>query len=220
MKTNPMRFLITEDHATTRLGIKQILKENFREVSLGEASDASTTLQQLANGQWDLLVLDINLPDSDGLSLLQRVKADWPSLPVLIFSVHREDQFAMHALKMGAAGYLSKERAPEELADAVRTTLAGRKYVSSRLLEQFAGKLPRQGHTLPHEGLSTREFEVFRFLAAGKSGKWMAGQMGLSQKTVSTYRSRLLKKMNLGTTAELIEYAIRNRLAALFERGL
>jgi DNA-binding NarL/FixJ family response regulator len=208
----PLRILVTDDHATTRLGIKQILKEEFKGVVLGEAADAAETLQQIGADRWDLLILDIALPDRDGLAVLGEVKKDCPTLPVLVFSVHPEDQFAVRALKLGAAGYLAKERAPEDLARAVRKVLAGGTYASPALAEQLAGNLSARSPSLPHEMLSTREFEVLRLVAAGKSGKAIASELGLSQKTVSTYRTRLLEKMNLNTTADLIQYAIHNQL--------
>ncbi len=207
----PLRILITDDHATTRLGIKQILKEEFRGAVFGEAADAAGTLRQLGRERWDLLILDISLPDRDGLSVLREVKQRRPELPVLVFSVHPEDQFAMRSLKFHAAGYLTKERAPEELADAVRRILAGGTYVSSSFAERLASSLGART-LLPHENLSNREFEVLHRIVAGGSGKTIAAELGLSEKTVSTYRARLLKKMDLRTTTDLIHYAIRHQL--------
>ena len=207
----PLRILVTDDHATTRLGIKQILKEEFRGAAFGEAADAAGTLQQIGAGHWDLLILDISLPDRDGLSVLREVKQRCPELPVLVFSVHPEDQFAMRSLKFHAAGYLTKERAPEELADAVRRILVGGTYVSSSFAERLASSLGART-LLPHENLSNREFEVLCRIAVGGSGKTIAAELGLSEKTVSTYRARLLKKMELRTTTGLIHYAIRHQL--------
>jgi two-component system, NarL family, invasion response regulator UvrY len=207
----PLRILITDDHATTRLGIKQILKEEFAGAFFGEAADAAGTLRQLGASPWDLLILDISLPDRDGLSVLREVKERQPELPVLVFSVHPEDQFAMHAVKFRAAGYLSKERAPEELAGAVRRILGGGTYISSSFANRLASRLGART-LLPHEGLSNRKFEVLRRIAAGGSGKAIAAELGLSEKTVSTYRVRLLKKMGLRTTTDMVRYAIHHRL--------
>lgn len=213
-----LRILITDDHATTRLGIKQILKEEFRGAVFGEAADAAGTLERLGEDRWDLLILDISLPDRDGLSMLREIKFKQPELPVLIFSVHPEDQFAMNAVKFRAAGYLTKERAPEELADAVRRILAGGIYISSSFADRLASRLGART-MLPHERLSNREFEVLRRIAAGGSGKAIAMELGLSEKTVSTYRSRLLKKMGLQTTTDLIHYAIHHQLTGRVAPG-
>lgn len=209
--SKPLRILITDDHATTRLGIKQILKEEFRGAVFGEAADAAGTLRQLGQEGWDLLILDVSLPDRDGLSVLREIKLKAPELPVLVFSVHPEDQFAMRSLRLHAAGYLTKERAPEELAAAVRRILSGGTYVSSSFAERLASGLGART-VLPHERLSNREFEVLRCIALGGSGKAIASELSLSEKTVSTYRTRLLKKMGLQTTTDLIRYAIRHRL--------
>lgn len=212
MKTGPLRILIADDHATTRLGIKQILREEFPGVVIGEAGDAAGTIRQLDAGPWSLLILDISLPDHDGLALLGEIRRTHPGLLVLIFSVYPEDQFALRAIRAGASGYLAKERAPEDLALAVRRVLAGGIFASPSL-----GKLPvggRPGHRapLPHETLSPREFEVFRLVVTGRAGKAIAADLGVSQKTVSTHRTRILRKMNLRTTSDLVRYAIRMQL--------
>ncbi len=214
-----LRILITDDHATTRLGIKQILAEEFPGTVFGEAADAAGTLQQLAAAPWDLLILDISLPDRDGLSVLRELKEKDSKLPVLVFSVHPEDQFAMRSLKLHAAGYLTKERAPEDLAGAVRRILNGGTYVSSSFAERLATGLGART-VLPHERLSNREFEVLRRIAVGDSGKTIALELKLSEKTVSTYRTRLLKKMGLRTTTDLVRYAIRHQLTGQMVSGV
>lgn len=206
-----LRILITDDHAITRLGIRQLLQEAFPHAAFGEAGDVAGTLKEIATGRWDLLILDVSLPDRDGLDALREIKERQPRLPVLIYSVHPEDQFALRALQLGAAGYLAKERAPEELANAVRAVVAGGTYVASSMaarLRQSNG----QGAQLPHERLSNREFAVLRLIAAGLTGKAIAAQLGLNQKTVSTYRSRILAKMKLTSTADLVQYALTNQL--------
>jgi DNA-binding NarL/FixJ family response regulator len=215
MKTTirtPLRILITDDHAMMRVGIKQILKDDFKNVALGEAANAEQTFRQLGKRQWDLLILDITMPGRDGLDALREIKERYPKLPVLMFSVHPEEQLAMRAFKLGAAGYLPKERTPEELPVAVRHILAGGTYVTQTVAERLVGQIGARTRLRSHESLSEREFQVMRMIAAGASGKRIAMDLGLSQKTVSTYRSRLLTKLGLKTTADLIQYAIHNKL--------
>ena len=207
-KPKPLRILLTEDHASTRLGIKQILREEFHRVAFGEAGDGRETVALLQKQGWDLLILDISLPGWPGLGLLQMIKRLRPFLPVLIYSAHPEDQFAPFAVRAGAAGYLTKERAPEDLAVAVRKVLAGQCYVSPLVAARLAREPPSASGGLPHQALSERELEVLRLAAAGQTGKAIAGALGLSQKTVSTYRTRLLKKLRANTTAEAVRYAV------------
>lgn len=210
MTLSSPRILVCEDHATTRLGIRQILEEDLPGIEIGEAGDARTTRELLARERWDLLLLDISLPDGNGLDLVRDARA-WPELRVLVFSAHPEDQFALHALRAGAAGYLTKERAPEELVTAIRTILAGGRHLSPALAARLEpGR--RGAASVAHERLSRRELEVLRLLAAGVAGKAIAEQLGLSPKTVSTYRSRILAKLGLETTAALIQYAVQHRL--------
>lgn len=209
----PLRILITDDHAITRLGIRQLLQEAFPRASFGEAGAAAAALQLLVTQKWDLLILDVSLPDRDGLDVLGEVKKIHPQLPVLLFSVHPEDQFALRALKLGAAGYLAKERAPEELGDAVRQALAGGTYLTPTLAARLRQPSGAHSDALPHECLSDREFAVLRLIAAGQTGKAIASLLNLSQKTVSTYRTRILAKMKLSSTAELVHYALNHQLA-------
>lgn len=206
----PLRIFVTDDHATTRLGIRHILEEEFRLAAFGETADAAGTMRGLEQGTWDLLILDIGLPDRDGLQVLHDVKARWPALPVLIFSVHPEDQFALRALKAQASGYLAKERVPEELANAVRNILDGRVYLAPYVAARLAGATGPTAPALPHETLSDREFEVMLMIARGHTGKSIGIQLGLSEKTVSTYRARLLRKMRFSGIADLIRYACAN----------
>jgi two-component system, NarL family, invasion response regulator UvrY len=211
-KPNGLRILLTEDHATTRLGIKQILQDEFPRAVCGEAGDAHATFALLAKQSWDLLILDISLPDRHGLDVLHEIKRSQPSLPVLIYSAHPEDQFALSALRAHASGYLTKERAPEELTIAIRTILAGGQYISPSLAARLADGLAANRTGLPHEVLSVREFQVLRLTAIDKTGKAIADELGLSQKTVSTYRTRILKKLHLTGTAALVQYAVRHGL--------
>ncbi len=204
-----LRILLTEDHVSTRLGLKQILQESFPRIQFGEAGGARETIVLLAARQWDLLILDISLPDQHGLDVLREVRRSHPALPVLIYSAHPEDQFGLHALRAGAAGYLTKERAPEELCVAVRTIMDRAKYISPSLAERLSAALPSDQAGLPHEALSAREFQVLRLTAAGKTGKAIADELHLSQKTVSTYRGRILKKLRFASAAELVQYAVR-----------
>jgi two-component system invasion response regulator UvrY len=207
-----VRILIADDHAVVRHGLKQILADEFPSAVFGEAATGAEVLDQARNHKWDLLVLDISLPDKSGLDVLKELKQAQPKLPTLVLSMHPEDQFAVRVLKAGAAGYLTKETAPERLADAARKAMNGGTYVSSTLAETLAhgvsGKLDR----LPHETLSDREFEVACMLASGKSAKEIASGMSLSVKTVSTYRTRLLEKLHLKNNAELTRYALRHHL--------
>lgn len=217
MKKSPppraLRVFVIDDHATTRLGIRQILSEEFHLAAFGEAADAASAMRGLEQGTWDLLILDITLPDRDGLQVLREVKARWLGLPVLIFSVHPEEQFALRALKAHASGYLAKERAPEELANAVRDVLAGRVYLAPYVAARLAGATGPTAPALPHENLSDREFEVMLMIARGHTGKSIGNQLRLSEKTVSTYRARVFRKMRFSGTADLIRYACANGMA-------
>ena len=205
-------ILIADDHAILRRGLKQILQHALPDVICGEAQNAAEVLDQVHAGSWDLLILDITLPGRSGLDVLRDVKSLHPDLPVLILSMHPEDQYAKRVLRAGASGYMNKESAPEELLEAVAKALAGGSYVSPRLAESLARDLTRPTHRSPHEILSDREFEVLRKLASGRTVAQIADELNLSATTVSTYRARLLEKMNMTTTAELIRYAVENHL--------
>jgi two-component system, NarL family, invasion response regulator UvrY len=201
---SPLAILIAEDHPSTRRGIRQILLEEFPGAIIGEAGDAATTLRLVETGAWSLLVLDISLPDQHGLDVLRAVKHVHPDLPVLIYSAHPEDQFGEYASKAGAAGYVTKERAPEELCLAARNILGGGTY--------WRATADRLGAGAGTGGLSAREFQVLRLTVSGETGKAIASRLGLSQKTVSTYRSRVLKKLGLSSVADLVRYALRRGL--------
>src|SRR6266581_371263 len=204
-----MRVLIADDHAVFRRGLRETLAEAFSRVTFGEAKTAQETLEHVRRQDWDLVILDISMPGKSGLDILDDLKRLRPKVPVLFLSMHPEEQYAKRALKAGAAGYLTKESVPEELKTAVKRVLGGGRYVSATLADKLAYDL-RGGTDVPvHELLSDREFQVLRMVASGKTIKQIAGEISLSVKTVSTYRSRILEKTGLKTTAELIRYALQ-----------
>ncbi len=208
-----MRILIGDDHAVVRRGLKQILADEFPKAVFGEAINGTEVLDRIWKQPWDLLLLDVTMPGRSGPEILKEVKRVRPKLPVLVLSVHPEDQYAVRVLKAGAAGYLTKEAAPEELANAVRKVLAGGRYVSASLAEKLAAGLATETDKSPHEGLSDREFDVLRMIGSGKTVKEIASELSLSVKTVSTYRVRVLQKLEMKNNAELTRYVIQNRLA-------
>ncbi|MBU1879717.1 MAG: response regulator transcription factor [Chloroflexi bacterium] len=207
-----IRVLIADDHAVVRRGLKQILQDTHEMVVAGEALNGQEVLEKVRAEAWDVVVLDIAMPGRGGLDILKELKHERPQLPVLVLSMYAEDQFAVRVLKAGASGYLTKDSAPDELVKAVRKVVNGGKYVSPFLAEKLAAEINTDSSRLPHETLSDREFQVLRLIATGKAVKEIAAELALSTKTISTYRARILHKMNLTTTAELIHYAMRNRL--------
>lgn len=207
-----MRILIADDHPIVRRGLKETLGEAFSRVTFGEAKTANETLEKVQRESWDIVILDISMPGKSGLEILDDLLHLRPGLPVLLLSVHPEEQYARRALKSGAAGYLTKESVPEELQEAVRRLQAGGRYVSSTLAEKLAFDLQRGAETPAHELLSDREFQVLRMLASGRTVKQIADEIALSVKTVSTYRARILSKTGMRTTAELIRYALQEHL--------
>lgn len=207
-----MRILITDDHAVVRQGLKQILAEEFTRAEFGEAASASEAIERVWREHWDVVVLDITMPGRSGLEVLKEIKKSKPKLPVLVLSMHPEDQFAVRLLKIGAAGYMTKESAPNELVGAVKKVMAGGRYISGSLAEKMASYLAIDVQTPPHERLSDREFLVLRLIASGKTPTMIAKELGLSVKTISTYRMRILEKMDMANNAELTHYAIQNNL--------
>ena len=207
-----MRILIADDHAVFRRGLKETIGEAFPRVAFGEAKSAQEALEHARVHDWDIVILDISMPGKSGLDILSDLKRLRPRMPILLLSMHPEEQDARRALKAGASGYLTKESVPEELKLAVRKIVAGGRYVSSTLAEKLAYDL-RSGADVPvHELLSDREFQVLRMIASGKTVKQIGEEIGLSVKTVSTYRARILEKTGFKTTAELIRYALRAQL--------
>ena len=207
-----MRVLIADDHAILRRGLKEILVRELEGAVCGEAENAQQVLAQVQSGDWDLVILDITMPGRSGLDVLRDLKAVRATLPVLVLSMHPEDQYGKRVLKAGAAGYMNKESAPEELIKAIRKVAAGGRYVSPALAEKLAFDLNQDAGRPLHENLSDREFEVLRMIASGKTVGQIAEELHLSVPTVSTYRARILEKMNMTSTAELMHYALRNHL--------
>jgi two-component system invasion response regulator UvrY len=207
-----IRLMIADDHAVVREGVKHIISEIPDIVVAGEATNGSEVLAEIHKKDFDLLLLDIAMPGRDGLDILKEVKTQKPKLPVLILSMYREEQFVLRALKSGASGYLTKDSIPDELIKAVKKIAQGGKYITSSLSEKLFSILSQDTERLPHETLSDREYQVMRMLASGKTLKEIADELSLSIKTVGTYRSRILEKMGMKRNAELIHYAIKNRL--------
>ena len=207
-----MKILITDDHAVLRRGLRQILEDGFGKIQFGEAASGSEAIEAVAREHWDLVMLDITMPGRSGLDALKEIKVLKPNMRVLVLSVHSEDQFAVRVLKAGASGFLNKDSAPEELVKAVRKVLAGGRYVGDSLAEKLAGTLEKKGIEFAHELLSDREFQVLRMIGSGKTVSEIGGELSLSVKTVSTYRTRILEKMKLNTNAELTRYAFEHKL--------
>lgn len=207
-----IKVLIADDHAVVRQGLKQILAETMDLVVGGEATNTQEVLDKIRDSEFDVIVLDITMPGRGGLDILREIKHERPKLPILILSMHSEDQFAVRALKAGASGYMSKESAPELLVKAIRKVHAGGKYISPALAEKLAFDLESDSERPPHEKLSDREFQVMCMIASGKTVKEIADKLSLSVKTISTYRARILEKMKMKTNAEVTHYAIRNEL--------
>ena len=210
--TQPVKILVIDDHEVVRRGVKQILEENFLLVEVGEADSGQKGIAAVRQEPWDLVILDINLPDQSGLEVLDELHGTWPGLPLMVLSLHPEEQYAVRVFRAGAMAYLTKQTAPEELAKAVKQVLSGRRYVTASLGEHLAGSLSQSPAGPVHPALSEREIEVLVLLAQGQSLKNIAQSLILSVKTVSTYRGRLQDKLQLTTTAELIRYAIDHHL--------
>jgi two-component system invasion response regulator UvrY len=207
-----MQILIADDHAVVRRGLSQILLEEFSTAVIVEVDNSEDLIKKAMDGRWDVIISDLSMPGRSGLDALYQLKELLPDTPVLIMSIHPEDHYAIRALKAGAAGYLTKATAPKELVKAVRLVLEGRKYISASTAEKLASVVIREGEKLPHEYLSNREFDVFKLLAAGRLVSEIASQLSLSTTTISTYRTRIMSKMNIKTNAELTMYAMNNHL--------
>jgi DNA-binding NarL/FixJ family response regulator len=207
-----MRILLADDHAVVRRGLKQILAESFKRATFGEAATSNQALEEVWSAPWDVVILDLTMPGRSGLEVLKEIKRARPKLPVLMLSVHPEDQFAVRLLKAGASGYMTKETAPDELVGAVNKVVAGGRYVSAALAEKLASLIVHDPSSAPHERLSDREFLILRMIASGKTVGAIARDLSLSVKTVSTYRARLLEKMCMSNNSELVHYAFQNQL--------
>ena len=207
-----MRFLIADDHEVVRKGVKQILAEGFPQATFGEAGSTAELMVRARRRKWDLVLLDISMPGRSGLEALVELKRQYPRLPVLVLSMYSEREYALRVLKAGAAGYLNKQSLGRELLEAVQKVLPGGRYITPALAERLADNLEGSGDGLQHEQLSDREFEVMKLIATGRSVKEIALELSLGEKTVFTYRTRLLQKLALNSDVEVARYALRHRL--------
>jgi DNA-binding NarL/FixJ family response regulator len=207
-----IKILIADDHAVVRKGMKEIVSDTGDITVTGEASTGQEALAKISKNEYDVVVLDIAMPGLNGIDILKEIKKENSDLPVLMLSIYPEEQYAMRALKAGASGYLTKKSAPEELVGAIRKAYCGGKYVSSALGEKLVFYLEAEKERSPHEILSDREYQVMIMLAEGKKLKDIANDLFISEKTVSSYRSRILEKMRMKNNTELIRYALKNSL--------
>jgi two-component system invasion response regulator UvrY len=206
-----IKVIVVDDHPVVRRGLKQIIEDEPDMKVAGEAKNAGECFSLVRKMECSLVLLDISLPDKNGFDVLKQLRYEHPKLPVLILSIYPEDQYAVRFIKAGASGYLMKEGAPEELVKAIRKVHAGGKYVSASLAEKLASHLDTSDKS-PHENLSDREFQVLCMIAKGESLKGIADELCISEKTVSTYRSRILEKMKMSTNSDLTRYALENHL--------
>jgi len=207
-----IRLLIVDDHAIVRHGLRQVVSESADIVVSAEAGNSQDAVRLLREQEFDMVLLDISLPDKNGIETLKQIKRDKPALPVIMLTMHAEDEFGVRALKAGASGYLTKQSAHDQLLNAVRQVAAGRRYISQDLAEELVRNIGEPQGKLPHELLSDREFDTLRMLASGKSLSEIAQMFSISPKTVSVYRTRLLEKMRLKNNAEIAHYAVKNGL--------
>jgi two-component system, NarL family, invasion response regulator UvrY len=207
-----LRILLADDHAVVRRGVKQILVEAFPQAVFGEVQNALELLNLIGKEHWDIVMLDLNMPGGTGLEALKQIKQAHPQLPVLILTMFPEDQYAVRTIRAGAAGYLNKESAPEELVQAIQKILRGGKYISAAVADELVLYALDEDDQPLHKHLSDREYQVLCLIASGKEVKEISIELALSAKTISTYRTRILEKMNMKTNAELTHYAIHNGL--------
>lgn len=203
-----LRILVADDHAVVRRGVSQILSDTPDMVVAGEAANGEEVLRLVQSGHWDAVLLDITMPGRSGLDILGELKQRWPDTPVLVLSMHPEDQIALRVLKAGAAGYMTKESAPDVLVGAIRKVVSGGRYVSPELAEYLVTQMDQRSTGAIHDTLSDREYQVLCQIASGEPVSEIARELSLSVKTVSTYRRRVLDKMHLRTNADLMRYAI------------
>ena len=207
-----MKILIADDHSVVRKGLVLILREQYPHAQIDEVSDGSDLLKNIIKEEYAVIISDITMPGRSGVEILKEVKEIAPSTPVLLLSVHTAEEYAIRSFKAGASGYLNKNSAPNELIKAVETILRGKKYITPEIAELLADSYEDNSQKLPHEKLSNREFEVMKLIAQGKGISEIANELSLSANTINTFRSRVLQKMNMHTTTELIKYAITQHL--------
>jgi DNA-binding NarL/FixJ family response regulator len=207
-----IRIIIADDHAIVRKGLKQILEDTMEMIVEDEAGNGQELIEKLRKNTFDVVILDITMPGKSGLDTLKDIKAEFPKLPVLVLSVHREEQYAVRTLKSGAAGYINKKSAPDELIEAIRIVSQGRKYISHSVVDSLVTSLEPNSEKPLHETLSDREYQVMCMIASGKSVSTISKELNLSVKTISTFRSHILRKMNMKDNAEITHYAIKNQL--------
>jgi len=206
------RIIIADDHEIVRAGLKQIIADDPELSVEGEAGDGQELLEKLRKNRYDVVLLDMKMPGRTGLEILKQLKMEHPSLPVLVLSMHPEEQYAVRTIRAGASGYITKETAPDRLVEAIRKVCSGGKYISASLAEQLADSVADSRSKPPHEYLTDREFQVMSMIASGKTITEIAKELFLSVKTISTYRQRILEKMNMKNNAELTHYVISNNL--------
>ncbi|GJL63725.1 MAG: DNA-binding response regulator [Nitrospirales bacterium] len=207
-----IKILIIDDHAIVRRGLRNLITEAFAGSKIVECGTGHETLQVTQQETWDIATLDINLPDKNGIAVLKEMKQHQPDLPIIVLSLYPEQQYALRALKAGASAYLTKETAPEELISAIKKVLAGGRYVSTSLAQELAAYVSGETSASLLHTLSNRELEVLRLIGQGKTGVEIASQLSLSEKTISTYRARMLEKLHLKTTSSLIRFALEQQL--------
>lgn len=207
-----IKIVIADDHAIVRKGLKQILDDTMEMKVEAEAGNSQELMEKLHQQEFDVVILDITMPGRSGLEVLKDIKAEFPKLPVLVLSVHREEQYAVRTLRSGAAGYLNKKSAPDELIEAIRVVSTGKKYISNSVADTLVTSLDSDSNKPPHETLSDREYQVMCMIASGKSVSTISKDLNLSVKTISTFRSHILRKMNMKDNAEITHYAIKNQL--------
>jgi two-component system, NarL family, invasion response regulator UvrY len=207
-----IKIIIADDHAVVRKGLIQILLEAFPSALITEVTDAESLLKMVFKEFWDLVISDISMPGLSGLDVLQQMKQHYPKLPVLILSMYSEDLYAIRVLKAGASGFLNKDFVPEQLVAAATRLLSGKKYISSNIAEKLAGTLDLENDKPLHESLSNREFEVFKYIASGQSVSDIATRLSLSVTSISTYRARIITKMNLKSNADIMLYSLEHKL--------
>ena len=206
------RVMIVDDHETVRRGLKEIFADAFPKMEAGEATHSREALELILTQDWDIILLDISIPGQGGLVVLEEMKRLRPSIPVLVLSAYSEEEFAIRSLKLGASGFLNKSQTSDVLVEAAKKVMSSGKYVSSSLAEKLAFNLGGSAVRAPHEALSIRELQVLQMIAQGKAIKEIAAELGLSEKTVSTYRSRIATKMDLSTNVALTRYALKHLL--------